>query len=163
MSGFFTSDLHLGHRAAAHFREFESVDEHDDTIVHNINARVNKRDKLFILGDLAFSDKGLNRIFDINCQNIELLMGNHDKYPAHRYFKYVQKLHGFYKYKDFWLSHCPIHPNEMYRAKGNLHGHVHKTSNSPRIEDPRYFNVNIDMNNMFPISFKYILERFDKI
>lgn len=166
MSVFFTSDLHLGHYAATKFRkEFKEgdVDYHDFTIVSNINDRVHKRDKLFILGDLAFSDKGLKWADRIDCQNIELILGNHDKYPTQRYLAMGFKIHGFRKYKGLWLSHCPIHPNELYRCNGNLHGHVHANSDSKPIQDKRYINVNVDMNKYYPVSFERIQERFSKL
>lgn len=168
MAVFFTSDLHLGHMAACKFRQDFCGGEqkvHDRTIVENINEKVYKKDKLFILGDLALSREGLVWASTIRCQNIELILGNHDNYKISEYLNLglygsqVWKAHGFKKYKEMWLSHCPIHPNEMYRAKGNIHGHVHKDSNSEKIKDPRYINVNIDMNEYYPVSFEEIRER----
>ena len=164
MSVWFTSDLHLGHLAAAKFRPYNSsVAAHDESIVYNINKHVSRRDKLFILGDLVFSRAGWEAYDRINCENVELIIGNHDQYPNEEYTKRGIKLHGFRMYKCFWLSHCPIHPNEMYRAIGNLHGHVHYTSDSPKIEDAQYFNCNIDCNHFLPIPFEYIKERFSKL
>ena len=29
------------------------------------------------------------------------------------------------RYKKMWLTHCPIHPDEMRRCVGNLCGHIH--------------------------------------
>ena len=162
MSGiWFTSDLHLGHVAAAKFRNFADTYEHDMTIVENINSKVQPRHKLFILGDVVFADQGWSMLRLLNVKTIEIILGNHDKYPINKYLSFG-KVHGFRQYKNFWLSHCPIHPNEMYRCKVNLHGHVHHTSNSERIKDNSYFNVNIDMNNMQPVKFTDIIERFDE-
>jgi calcineurin-like phosphoesterase family protein len=156
MTVWFVSDPHFGSQSAAKFREFDSVDEHDALIVENINRKVGKRAKLFILGDLAFNQKGLERVGDLRCQNIELIIGNHDKFSTRRYLTYCHKVHGFRKYRDYWLSHCPVHPNELYRVRGNIHGHVHATGNSKPITDPRYFCANVDMNNYQPIPFEHI-------
>ena len=148
MSIYFTSDLHLGHDKAAEFRDFGGdVALHDKTIIDNINRVVGKRAKLFILGDIAFNRIGLEKVKDINCVNVELFLGNHDKFHVSTYLEYVPKISGFRKYKDCWLSHCPIHPNELYRCNYNIHGHVHKSGNSPPIASERYINVNIDMHN----------------
>ena len=60
---------------------------------------------------------------------------------------------GFVKYKDYWLSHCPIHPNEL-RGKYNLHGHVHNKT----VEDVRYFNCSLENIDYTPISLDQIRE-----
>ncbi len=162
MSTFFTSDLHLGHYGATKFRpEFKEGDTfyHDSFIVDSINSKVAKRDKLFILGDLAFSLKGMKAAEGILCQNVELILGNHDKYPVQKYLSMGFKVHGFRGYREFWLSHCPIHPNEMYRKVGNIHGHIHSSSNSNPIQDSRYINVNVDMNQYRPVRFETIQEK----
>lgn len=159
----FTSDLHLGHHLAAEKRGFSSISEHDSTIIENINASVSKRDKLFILGDLAFSLPSLSLVNDLKCRNIELILGNHDKFALAKYRGVVQKIHGFRGYNSYWLSHCPIHPEEIsFRKKGNIHGHIHQgTEASKAFNDPKYINVNIDMNDMKPIRFDTIEEIFN--
>jgi calcineurin-like phosphoesterase family protein len=53
------------------------------------------------------------------------------------------EIHGFLRYKNVWLSHVPIHPQEMYRCEANVHGHIHKNSESPELPFP-YINVNWD-------------------
>ena len=60
-------------------------------------------------------------------------------------------------YKNFWLSHCPIHPQEMRDRKGNVHGHLHGS----KIEDPLYFNVNFDNNNFNLVSLDTIKEQYE--
>ena len=168
MSTWFTSDLHLGHYAAAsNFRRMFAqgdVSYHDFMIIENINTVVNKRDKLFILGDLAFTSNGLDNVKKIQCRNIELLLGNHDGFGVQRYMDLGLKVTGFMQYRKMWLSHCPIHQTEMFRCKGNIHGHVHRTSDTfGAIEDPRYFNVNIDVNGYMPVSLEKIEAYFDAL
>lgn len=43
--------------------------------------------------------------------------------------------------KKFWLSHCPLHPEEL-RGRLNIHGHVHTNS----VRDQRYINVSFEMS-----------------
>lgn len=163
MSVFFTSDLHLGHKFVANTRKFMSVDEHDQHIIDNINEYVDRRDKLFVLGDVAFTREGFHKLAQVNCRNLELIFGNHDNYPVDQYQLYFNKLHGFYKYKNLWLSHCPVHPNELYRTVGNLHGHIHEFGASEGINDPRYYNVNTEFHGFKPVPFTEISEYYTKL
>ena len=161
MSTFFTSDLHLGQSRIIEDRKFSCIDEHDWKLVENINEMVNKRDKLFILGDLAFSPKGLNWASQIACQNIELILGNHDMYQIKKYHQAgILKIHGFRGYRNKWLSHCPMHPNEIRKKDGNIHGHIHKFGDTPDITDPRYYNVNVEYHDLKPVPFEAIEEYY---
>ena len=87
-------------------------------------------------------------------------MGNHDTDSGERQdilrmlimlYK-INKVGSLYKYKNkFWLSHAPIHPQEL-RGLKNVHGHCHNNS----IDDNRYINVSCEAVNYTPIQFKDI-------
>ena len=158
---YFTSDLHLGHAFAARTRAIPNIDEHDWHIVETINETVPKRGKLFIVGDMAFSRKGMQWARNIRCQNVELILGNHDMYKTQEYMDMGWKIHGFTRYKDFWMSHCPMHPNEIRKMAGNIHGHVHRFSDTPRVEDPRYFNVNCEYHSYKPVRYDRLVEQVE--
>ena len=51
----FTSDLHLGHKAAITMceRPFETVEEMNELLICNFNSCVKKKDTVYILGDIA--------------------------------------------------------------------------------------------------------------
>ena len=74
MGVFFISDLHLGHPAIINFADgkfrrwngLDNIDDHDDELIHRINQKVRKRDKLFILGDIVFNKKNLYKLQSIN-------------------------------------------------------------------------------------------------
>lgn len=157
---FFTSDLHLGHKLTARERGFSSVEDHDKTIIENINNIVGKRAKLFILGDVCLTKQSFELLKEMQGVK-ELICGNHDNYSTPRYAEHFVKIHGFRRYKNFWLSHCPVHPQEMYRVKGNIHGHIHKNTDSPELPLP-YFNVNVEFHNMKPVSLEMILDAFNE-
>lgn len=159
MSVFFTSDWHIGHTFAARHRGFSSLDEHDMTIIENTNSLVGKRDKLYILGDVCFAMNRMPLFHLLKVREIEMIFGNHDKFNVQVYLKYFNKIHGFYKYKGAFLSHCPIHPQELYRVSGNIHGHIHNNFRTKPLEDSRYFNVNVDLNGFKPVSFDTIKEQ----
>ena len=145
MSVFITSDLHLGHELASKCRGFANTTEHDDYIIKILKIQCfNKRMLLWILGDVAMKMEALDRLSEIPCEK-RLVRGNHDTFKDNVYRKYFTKIHGFLRYKSMWLSHCPIHPQEMYRCKGNVHGHIHMNTQSPLLPYP-YFNVNWDFH-----------------
>lgn len=154
----FTSDLHLGQHALAERRGFSSVEEHDDTIIYNLQTLLTKRSKLFILGDVTWHHRYLSRIADIPGIK-ELIIGNHDGLSTAEYLKYFNKVHGFKKYENFWISHCPLHPQEMFRCIGNIHGHIHNGGATPDLGYP-YYNVNVDFRNYHPKSYDEIIQFF---
>ena len=156
----FTSDLHLGHKGVAYHRGYTTVEYHDSEILNNFQKLIGKRDKLFILGDVAWNNQSLPLIGEIPGVK-ELIVGNHDTYTTKEYLKYFNKVHGFRGYKGFWLSHPPIHEQEIYRKRGNIHGHIHKGAHTKPLPYP-YFNVNVDFNDMKPVNLDTILDWFQE-
>jgi calcineurin-like phosphoesterase family protein len=87
---FFTSDTHYGHRNIVRgvsnwenkdgCRDFDTLEEHNETIITNLNEVVGQDDTLYHLGDWSFG--GIQNIWNfrqrINCRNIHLILGNHD-------------------------------------------------------------------------------------
>lgn len=123
---YFTSDWHFGHRAILKYRPgFETIQEHDQLFIDNFNATVTKRDTVFFMGDIAFTAEGLQKLSQLNYCKKVLYLGNHDTLPTEEYLKVFDEVHALRSYKSYWLSHCPIHPQEMRNRKGNIHGHLH--------------------------------------
>ena len=52
-----TSDTHFGHPLMTRLRGFDSVKEHDEAILENLNATVPKDGHLVHLGDFFFRNK----------------------------------------------------------------------------------------------------------
>lgn len=142
MSVLLCSDLHLGHETAAKLRGFDSVAEHDHTIIAMLQMQCTKRTLLWVLGDVAMKVESLALLQDVPGEK-RLVRGNHDGFQDDVYHKYFTYIHGFLRYKKTWLSHCPIHPQEMYRCEANVHGHIHYTTYHPQPKFP-YINVNWD-------------------
>lgn len=163
---YFISDTHFGHKNIKKFRnkpdgsEFDTFDDHDEYVLNNILSAVTKRDILWILGDVNFHDN-LDVIEKIasNVQKLNIISGNHDfekdHQPALRELLNIPNVavRGLCKYNGYWLSHAPIHPDEL-RGKKNIHGHVHYQS----IDDDRYINVCVESEwcNFKPIDFQNI-------
>jgi len=87
----FLADTHFGHANIMKYchRPFTSIEDHDKTLIDNINEIVAPGDILYHLGDFAFkhawSKVKCNRTEivkyyrdQIKCNNIVLIMGNHD-------------------------------------------------------------------------------------
>lgn len=153
----FISDIHAGHKNIHKFRtQFETEDEHYQTVKENYHSVVTKRDKVFFLGDIAFTQEHLVDIGHWTAERKVLIVGNHctDKIPMSEVVKHFDEVYSLYKYKSFWLSHAPIHPNEL-RGRYNLHGHVHYAT----IDDPRYFNCCLENTDFKPIDLNAIRNR----
>ena len=146
----FGSDFHFGHKRIAEFRsEFiSSEEENRNKILEDCCKHVTKRDILYVLGDAAFTMDTVGDFDKIPGKKI-LVRGNHDLLDTQVYLKHFDAVYGIFKYKEFWLSHAPIHPQEL-RGKVNLHGHVHYDSvrlpfnpvtDVKQILDTRYLNL----------------------
>jgi len=139
----FGSDLHFGHKNIQRFRgEFiSSEQENRERIKADWNKVVGKNDTVYILGDACFTMDTINEFGHLPGRKV-LIRGNHDLLDTQVYLKYFDHVYGLLKYKEFWLSHAPIHPDEL-RGKVNLHGHVHYASikNVAGNLDSRYINM----------------------
>lgn len=152
MSVFVCSDLHLGHKNIAKFRHFvSSCEGNTSLIVSDWRQHINKRDVVYVLGDAAFDQNGLDILATLPGRKI-LIKGNHDDIvTTYAQSQVFEEIHGMLKYKGMWLTHCPIHPDEMRKCKKNVHGHVHSKSIMKRswcgvkILDPQYVNACVDV------------------
>lgn len=148
------ADIHRGHKNIHKYRNFDSNEEHDALIKENYHNVVTKRDIVFFLGDIAFTHEALAEIKTWQAFKKVLIVGNHDLergITMQDLCNTYDEVYAFRRYKEFWLSHCPIHPDEL-RGKVNIHGHVHDKT----IDDERYFNVSMENINMSPINIEEI-------
>jgi len=119
----------------------------------NWQSTITKRDKVYVLGDAAFTMDGLDSIKQLNGTKI-LIRGNHDNLNTSVYLKAFKEVEGIVRYKHAWLSHAPIHPEEL-RGKINIHGHTHYHT-MPEFE---YENVCLEHTNYTPICWDDLIER----
>lgn len=161
MSVFFIADLHLGHsniftkwKTSSRYQAFDSIEEHDETILQNWNSVVTKRDVVWVLGDVGFNTKGKEILPKLNGIK-HLVMGNHDYYPIEFYTQHFNKVCGMVTYKKrFLLTHAPAHPfsvSERYVA--NIHGHIHDVEYGFP-----YINVSAEHTDYTPRAWESILE-----
>lgn len=138
---YYIADTHFGHENIIKHdfrnggRVFKSIDEHDNLIIENINKIVTLQDNLYFLGDVSLykSDKTAELIEKINCKNLYLLRGNHDRWIKDG--KCKKLFQGIYDVKQIednnrlvFLCHYPImmYPGQ-HRGMIHLYAHVHNT------------------------------------
>ncbi len=160
---FFVSDTHFGHKNILTFSplrgEIKTIEQHDDILVQAWNTVVNPNDTVYHLGDVAFSQKALGNIARCNGHK-HLIKGNHDNFPIQSYVDVgFNKIEGVMRYKEFVLTHVPIHPDCLeYRWGKNLHGHIHFEEDN--IKDDRYLNLNMDVHGFAPIPLESVRAMF---
>ena len=178
---FFTSDTHFGHKNILDFceRPFQNIDEMDEHIIANWNAKVGKDDIVFHLGDFAFATnkRWQELIYRLNGK-IYLILGNHDvsRWPGDytmNLFERVEnqlllKINNKYK---VYLNHYPfLCYAGTYRNPEDctiqLHGHVHEWVGDTGKDKDRLkyrfscqYDVGVDNNNFAPVSFDEILTK----
>ena len=156
----FISDLHFDHKNIIKYSKershLNSVEEHNQWIIDQWNSVVHKRDLVWILGDVSFSKEGLKLLKKLKGQK-HLILGNHDTFALELYQQYFNKIHGFMRYKGFWLSHCPIKEQQL-RGRKNIHGHIHGNSTNEN-----YFNVSVEALEGKPITLDEIKDYFNSL
>lgn len=160
-----SSDWHIGHRNIAKFRnQVTSTEDNTQILLDNTLECVRKRDTLWLLGDMCFTEDDVEvfRVLSKHVENLHLVLGNHDTDTAERRRALRTMLdegiytsvHSLVNYNGFWLSHAPLHDLEL-RGR-NIHGHNHNVI----IPDDRYVNVCVDVTDMKPVKFQEIKGRF---
>ena len=179
----FTADLHLGHgniiryclrpylssaereRALKDPRGKWRVSErtlrrHDDALLDGINAAVQTRDTLWILGDFCWGGIEMARQYlgCIRCQNVNLVWGNHDHHSVRPLFGQV--IHqGMVSVggQNIWLNHYPMRSwNKSFHGSWHLYGHVHGRLAKEDEGKPWMLtrDVGVDACNYQPVDFE---------
>ncbi|MEE5990848.1 MAG: hydrolase [Lachnospiraceae bacterium] len=166
----YISDLHFGHANVINFdhRQFSDVDEMDRFLIDNWNARVQKNDDVYIVGDFAFRNgKDAVWYLDKLRGHKHLVIGNHDhhtlmNHQAMERFVTVDKImHIKDGDKQIVLCHYPIAEwNGYFRGSWLIYGHIHgrrgKAYQFMKTEE-RALNAAACINNYMPCSFEELV------
>lgn len=144
MSIWLTSDCHFSHEnilKLGHGRPFETIAEHDETIINNWNSVVKPGDLVYVLGDMFFTlDVGYMEYVLRSLNGAKhLILGNHDRSKIQAYFlnkNLWQSIRDTYTLKTrvqsgkvikVVMSHYPILEfNGAYRDYCmHAYGHIH--------------------------------------
>ena len=179
----FTSDTHFNHQKILEFckRPFENINEHDQKLIENWNSVISPDDTVFHLGDFCFGNP--QKVQEIRKQlngHIYLIKGNHDDknlqaslYPLFEECLYQARI--LIGKQTIYLNHFPFlcfaHGNiETYKDSYSiqLFGHIHSGPNSTSQDTsrssilyPTQYDVGVDNNNYFPISWKQVKNKID--
>lgn len=147
---YYISDVHFWHENIIKYdfnngssRKFNSIQEHDNLIIENINKVVTPQDNLYLLGDISWgtSKQTIELLKQINCKNLFAIKGNHDR--ALKDGKVKKLFQGIYDYKTIIdgdkmvvMSHYPImFYQNQHRGSIHLYGHVHNTREEKLFQD----------------------------
>lgn len=159
---FFASDHHLSHKNiivfakedGTKYRNFSCIEEHDEYLIAQHNAKVRPGDKTYFIGDVTFSHHHLHLLGRMNGEKV-LIKGNHDKLKLSQYVPYFKDIRGSHQMNGILMTHIPVHPDCLARWGFNVHGHTHhnRMKKADGTLDMRYYNVSMEcLNDYTPVS-----------
>ena len=176
---FISADFHFSHsniilgtslwQDKSGCRPFQTVEEHDQTILDNINSVVAENDALWILGDFSVGSRssGLSKEEAyikyrnlIRCKDIKYIVGNHSLNKKRlRELGIFTEVHDYYEliYKKrlFCMSHYPFAEwNNASHGSIMCHGHSHGNY----FGRGRIIDVGVDTNSFKPYLIDDIIE-----
>ena len=131
---YYIADMHFGHQNVLRFdaRPFESVEDMDETIIRNWNARVTDEDTVYVLGDAFWKNEaGSMAIFSRLKGHKHLIRGNHDRVHG-KLGKLWESIEHYAEITDgntqVVMCHYPIpfYKGQFYGGV-MLYGHVHNS------------------------------------
>lgn len=127
------SDPHFYHKNIVKFtnpdgsklRPWDDVDQMTEDMIEWYNELVNDQDRVYILGDIAFTATNMRRAVERLKGRKVLVPGNHEPTKMRKYFDLFDDVRGYVQRNGFIMSHIPIHPGSLGRWGLNIHGHLH--------------------------------------
>jgi calcineurin-like phosphoesterase family protein len=165
MAHLFTSDTHFGHAMIIEYakRPFKDVNEMNEALIANWNARVKPGDTVYHLGDFGFGPT-VRLIRPRLNGNIRLILGNHDKIKLEDacLFTSIDRLSLISVEKQrIVLCHYAMR-TWQFSGRGGwmLYGHSHGNLE----DDPNALSldVGVDCWDYAPVSFQQIARRMEK-
>lgn len=159
------SDPHFYHANICKFTNFDGskvrpwddVNEMNAEMISRYNELVDDRDRVYILGDVAFRASHMKAAVSQLKGRKVLVPGNHDPDKMRKYFHLFDDVRGYVVKKGFIMSHIPLHPRSLGKWDLNIHGHLHNntvkrwTEEYPHEEDdPRYYCACVERTDFRP-------------
>jgi calcineurin-like phosphoesterase family protein len=158
---FFTSDTHFGdaHRIRIDKRPFASIAAHDAALIEHWNAVVAPQDEIYHLGDFAAASDAarVSELLAALNGRKHLIIGNNDA-PATIENKGWASV-GYYAEREvdgrlLILCHYPFRTwHDMGNGSIDIHGHSHGKLK----EEPRQYDVGVDVFDFRPVTLATIL------
>lgn len=153
------SDPHFYHHNICKFTNYDGskVRPWDDAVkmteemIEWYNELVDDRDRVYILGDVAFKNSDMHKSVGRLKGRKVLVPGNHEPTKMRQYFDLFDDVRGYVVKKGFIMSHIPIHLGSMGRWQLNIHGHLHgNVVMYGDGVDPRYYCACVEQTNFRP-------------
>lgn len=170
------SDPHFYHKNIVTFtnydgskvRPWDCAQQMTEDMIQWYNELVDDKDRVYILGDVAFTNKHMHSAVSRLKGRKVLVPGNHEPTKMRQYFDLFDDVRGYVVKKGFIMSHIPIHEQSLSRWKLNIHGHLHGNQISAtrhdegletdRTIDSRYYCACVEHTNFRPILLDTILK-----
>jgi calcineurin-like phosphoesterase family protein len=157
MRHFFTGDEHFDHFNIIKYchRPFQTAQEMNEAIITNYNSVVGPDDIVVHVGDFTFrdSEQFIKRLHGKHL----FLKGNHDKWQGQG--KYPDMLELTIEGQHIVACHYAMRVwNRSHFNAWQIYGHSHGTL--PPIG--KQWDVGVDNNNFFPVSFEQLREIMNK-
>ena len=169
------SDPHFYHHNICKFerspgvklRPWDDANQMTEDMIQWYNEMVDDQDRVYILGDVAFSAANMkNSVGRMKGRKV-LVPGNHEPPKMRKYFDLFDDVRGYVVKKGFIMSHIPIHPGSLSRWRLNIHGHTHANGVEEQYGDAllgkplddRYFCACVEQTNFRPILLDDILKQ----
>jgi len=144
------------------------IEYHDEWIIDRINSVVNKKDQLFLLGDVSLGNLiKTEKLLDKMHGKKVLILGNHDNSIKNSTrFEHVTQIYDFnfhspsYNNIHLVLCHYPMLSwNRKVHGSGHLFGHVHGRVEGHGLS----FDVGVDANDYMPLNLEQVYDRLTRI
>lgn len=145
-------------------RPWDDANQMTEDMIGWYNEMVSDEDRVYILGDVAFSPVNMKSTVSRLKGRKVLVPGNHEPPKMRKYFDLFDDVRGYVVKKGFVMSHMPIHTQSLSRWELNIHGHLHnntvKAYSGPDLEyeDKRYYCACVERTNFRPILLDDILK-----
>lgn len=178
------ADPHFGQQSICRFlnddgsklRPWQNANTMTEDLIRLYNEVVDDQDRVYILGDVSTTRKGLNQALPRLKGRKVLIKGNHDTDKLSYYAQYFEDIRACKVGEGFILTHIPVHPLSLARWGFNIHGHLHSRKVSltkesyylsgggremikfEEVPDSRYRCVSVEQTSFKPILLSKILE-----
>ena len=166
MKIFYIADTHFGHGNIIRLcnRPFLTVNEMNETLIHNWNSRVGKDDIVYIVGDFAFksAEHPVGILSQLNGRKV-LIKGNHDgrnlKDPVFR--RHFEEICERKTINDnnrmVVIDHFPlIEWDGFFRGSYLVYGHIHNNVSNYAYKAlyclDTALNAGVDINQFMPVT-----------
>lgn len=157
------SDPHFYHKNIVKFtkedgtnlRPWDDAETMTEEMIEWYNESVSEGDRVYILGDVAFTAAHMKAAVTRMKGRKVLVPGNHEPTKMRKYFDLFDDVRGYVQRNGFIMSHIPLHPDSLGRWSLNIHGHLHanqvmREKMDGRAPDYRYYCACVERTNFRP-------------